>query len=91
MARLAEAIERLGRFFYLIVVVPAEVMIVLNPPTAATAWRPCGSWVPGPSRPWRFPSPVAHRVLVLNTEKAHNLRERPLQVARPAEALVGAG
>jgi ParB family chromosome partitioning protein len=30
---------------------------------------------------------VAHRILLLNTEKAHNLRERALEVARLAEAL----
>jgi ParB family chromosome partitioning protein len=32
---------------------------------------------------------VAHRILLLNTEKAHNLRERALEVSRLAEALVG--
>src|SRR6185503_3356308 len=30
---------------------------------------------------------VAHRILLLNTEKAHNLRERALEVARLAEGL----
>ena len=30
---------------------------------------------------------VAHRILALNTEKAHNLRERSLEVARLARAL----
>jgi ParB family chromosome partitioning protein len=30
---------------------------------------------------------VAHRILLLNTEKAHNLRERALEVVRLAEAL----
>ena len=30
---------------------------------------------------------VAHRILLLNTEKAHNLRERALEVARLAENL----
>jgi ParB family chromosome partitioning protein len=30
---------------------------------------------------------VAHHILLLNTEKAHNLRERSLEVARLAEAL----
>ena len=30
---------------------------------------------------------VAHRILLLNTEKAHNLRERGLEVARLAEGL----
>jgi len=32
---------------------------------------------------------VAHRILLLNTEKAHNLRERSLEVVRLAEALAG--
>jgi len=31
---------------------------------------------------------VAHQILLLNTEKAHNLRERALEVARLAQALV---
>jgi ParB family transcriptional regulator, chromosome partitioning protein len=30
---------------------------------------------------------VAHRILLLNTEKAHNLRERSLEVARLAQSL----
>src|SRR6516164_4896239 len=30
---------------------------------------------------------VAHRILALNTEKAHNLRERALEVSRLAAAL----
>ncbi len=30
---------------------------------------------------------VAHRILILNTEKAHNLRERALEVARLAQGL----
>jgi ParB family chromosome partitioning protein len=30
---------------------------------------------------------VAHRILALNTEKAHNLREKALEVSRLAEAL----
>jgi len=32
---------------------------------------------------------IAHRILILNTEKAHNVRERALEVIRLAEALVG--
>jgi len=32
---------------------------------------------------------VAHRILLLNTEKAHNLRERSLEVIRLAELLAG--
>ena len=33
---------------------------------------------------------VAHRILLLNTEKAHNLRERSLEVIRLAELLAAA-
>src|SRR5918997_1941917 len=32
---------------------------------------------------------VAHRILLLNTEKAHNLRERAIEVIRLAELLAG--
>jgi ParB family chromosome partitioning protein len=32
---------------------------------------------------------IAHRILILNTEKANNVRERSLEVIRLAEALVG--
>ena len=32
---------------------------------------------------------VAHRILVLNCEKAHNVRERALEVIRLAERLSG--
>ena len=34
---------------------------------------------------------VAHRILLLNTEKAHNLRERSLEVIRLAELLAETG
>jgi ParB family chromosome partitioning protein len=88
VARLADAIDRLGRFLDPIIVVPAE---------GGRYWTPNGNHrlaalkslgarsvvalvVPEPE--------VAHRILVLNTEKAHNLRERALEVARLAEALV---
>src|ERR1044071_934192 len=89
VARLAAAIEKLGRFVDPIIVVRTE---------DAKYWTPNGNHrlaalksmgarsvvalvVPEPE--------VAHRILVLNTEKAHNLRERALEVARLAEALGG--
>ena len=87
VARLAEAIERLGRFLDPIVVVPAE---------GGRYWTPNGSHRLAALRQLGaravvalvVPEPeVAHRILVLNTEKAHNLRERALEVARLAEAL----
>jgi ParB family chromosome partitioning protein len=88
VARLGEAIERLGRFLDPIVVVPAD---------GARYWTPNGNHRLAALRRLGaravvalvVPEPeVAHRILVLNTEKAHNLRERALEVARLAEALV---
>jgi ParB family chromosome partitioning protein len=84
--RLADAIERLGRYLDPIVAVRAE----------SGYWTPNGHHrlaalkrlgaktvtalvVPDPR--------VAHRILALNTEKAHNIRERALEVSRLAEAL----
>ena len=89
VARLAEAIERLGRFLDPIVVVPAE---------GGRYWTPNGNHRLAALRQLGARAgvalvvpelEVAHRILVLNTEKAHNLRERALEVARLAEALVG--
>jgi len=88
VARLGEAIERLGRFLDPIVVVPAD---------GGRYWTPNGNHRLAALRQLGaravvalvVPEPeVAHRILVLNTEKAHNLRERALEVARLAEALV---
>ncbi len=88
VARLAEAIEQLGRFLDPVVAVPAE---------GGRYWTPNGSHRLAALRRLGartvialvIPEPeVAHRILVLNTEKAHNLRERALEVARLAEALV---
>ena len=88
VARLGEAIDRLGRFLDPIVVVPAE---------GGRYWTPNGNHRLAALRRLGaravvalvVPEPeVAHRILVLNTEKAHNLRERALEVARLAEALV---
>lgn len=87
VARLADAIDKLDRF--------------LDPIVAVTAadglyWSPNGHHRLGAMRQLGarsivalvVPEPeVAHRILALNTEKAHNLRERSLEVARLAEAL----
>lgn len=85
--RLTEAIDKLGRFM-------DPVITVRN--AEGQYWTPNGNHrlaamkklgaktivalvVPEPE--------VAHRILVLNTEKAHNVRERSLEVIRLAEAL----
>ena len=87
VARLADAIDRLGRYLDPIVVVPSG---------EGKYWTPNGNHrlaaltrlgarsivalvVPE--------SEVAHRILLLNTEKAHNLRERAFEVIRLAEGL----
>lgn len=89
--RLAGAIDTLDRFLDPIVVVPA-------PGDEDGYWTPNGHHRLGAMRRLGaksivalvVPEPeVAHRILLLNTEKAHNLRERALEVARLAEALAG--
>ncbi|HSB53282.1 MAG TPA: ParB/RepB/Spo0J family partition protein, partial [Gemmatimonadales bacterium] len=85
--RLSEAIEKLGRFMDpLIAVRTAEGRYwTPNGNHRLAAMRTLGARsivalvVPEPE--------VAHRILVLNTEKAHNVRERALEVIRLAEAL----
>jgi ParB family chromosome partitioning protein len=89
VARLAAAIEKLGRFVDPIIVVRTA---------EGTYWTPNGNHrlaalksmgarsvvalvVPEPE--------VAHRILILNTEKAHNVRERALEAIRLAQALAG--
>jgi ParB family chromosome partitioning protein len=87
VARLADAIDKIDRFLDPIVAVPAE---------KGQYWSPNGFHRLGAMRQLGaksivaivVPEPeVAHRILALNTEKAHNLRERSLEVARLAEAL----
>ena len=87
VARLAKAIDALDRF--------------LDPVIAVSAgdgkyWSPNGYHRLGALRQLGAKSivalvvpeqEVAHRILLLNTEKAHNLRERALEVVRLAEAL----
>jgi len=86
--RLADAIDRLGRFLDPIVAVPAE---------GGKYWTPNGHHRLASLRRLGartitalvLPDPeIARRILVLNTEKAHNLRERALEVSRLAEGLV---
>ena len=87
VARLAHAIESLGRFVDPIVVVRTE---------DGQYWTPNGNHRLGALEMLGVrsvmalvvPEPeVAHRILILNTEKAHNVRERALEVIRLAEAL----
>lgn len=87
VARLADAIDKLDRFLDPIIAVPAD---------AGVYWSPNGFHRLGAMRQLGakaivalvVPEPeVAHRILALNTEKAHNLRERSMEVARLALAL----
>jgi ParB family chromosome partitioning protein len=85
--RLADAIDRLGRYMDPVIVVRSgeEQYWTPNGNHRLAAMRTLGAKsmvalvVPEPE--------VAHRILVLNTEKAHNVRERALEVIRLAEAL----
>lgn len=85
--RLAEAMEKLGRFMDPVVAVPGPEGMYWTPNGnhRLAALRMLGARavvalvVPEPE--------VAHRILVLNTEKAHNVRERAFEVIRLAEAL----
>lgn len=85
--RLAKAIDTLDRFLDPVIAVPAE---------DGKYWSPNGYHRLGALRALGARSivaivvpevEVAHRILLLNTEKAHNLRERALEVVRLAEAL----
>lgn len=87
VARLARAIDKLDRYLDPVVAVPAG---------GGKYWSPNGYHRLGAMRELGaksivalvVPEPeVAHRILLLNTEKAHNLREKALEVARLAENL----
>jgi ParB family chromosome partitioning protein len=87
VAKLCSAIDRLGRFL--------DPMIVVRTPDGHY-WTPNGNHrlaamrTLGARAALAIVVPeveVAHRILLLNTEKAHNLRERALEVARLAEGL----
>ncbi len=85
--RVANAIDKLDRYLDPVIAVPTGM---------GKYWSPNGYHRLGAMRELGaksivalvVPEPeVAHRILLLNTEKAHNLRERALEVARLAEAL----
>jgi ParB family chromosome partitioning protein len=85
--RLSKAIDTLDRFLDPVIAVPAD---------DGKYWSPNGYHRLGALRALGAKSivaivvpeqQVAHRILLLNTEKAHNLRERALEVVRLAEAL----
>ena len=85
--RLAKAIDSLDRFLDPVIAVPAADGKYLSPNGyhRLGAMRQLGAKaivalvVPDPD--------VGHRILALNTEKAHNLREKALEVSRLAEGL----
>jgi ParB family chromosome partitioning protein len=87
VARLADAMTRLGRFMDPVIAVrsPEGQYLTPNGNHRLGALRKLGARtvvalvVAEPE--------VAHRILVLNTEKAHNVRERAFEVIRLAEAL----
>jgi ParB family transcriptional regulator, chromosome partitioning protein len=87
VAKLCSAIDRLGRYLDPMVVVRAE---------NGGYWTPNGNHRLAAMRTLGARSAVAivvpeaevaYRILLLNTEKAHNLRERALEVARLAQSL----
>ena len=87
VARLGDAIDKLDRFLDPIIAVPAD---------AGKYWSPNGYHRLGAMTQLGaraitallVPEPdVAHRILALNTEKAHHLREKSLEVSRLAQAL----
>lgn len=88
VGRLAEALDKLDRYLDPIIVVPSG---------EGRYWTPNGNHRLAALKRLGAKSvvaivvpetEVAHRILLLNTEKAHNLRERALEVRRLAEALV---
>jgi ParB family chromosome partitioning protein len=87
VAKLCSAIDRLGRYLDPMVVVRTE---------AGHYWTPNGNHRLAALRTLGAraavaivvpEAEVARRILLLNTEKAHNLRERALEVARLAQNL----
>jgi ParB family chromosome partitioning protein len=85
--RLADAIDKLDRFLDPVIAVRSEMGIYWTPNgyhrTAAIRHLGGRSIVA-----LVIPEEdIAYRILALNTEKAHNLRERSLEVIRMAEAL----
>jgi ParB family chromosome partitioning protein len=90
--RLSEAMDKLGRFLDPMIVVRQEARDEDGRPY----WTPNGNHRLAALRRLGAKSvvaivvpdiEVAHRILLLNTEKAHNLRERAIEVIRLAELL----
>ena len=90
--RLSEAMDKLGRFLDPMIVVRQEAGVGEGRPY----WTPNGNHRLAALRRLGAKSvvaivvpdiEVAHRILLLNTEKAHNLRERALEVIRLAQLL----
>jgi ParB family chromosome partitioning protein len=87
VGRVARAIDKLGRYLDPVIAVPAGDGMYWSPNGyhRLAAMKELGAKsivalvIPEPE--------VAHHILLLNTEKAHNLRERALEVIRLAEAL----
>ena len=85
--RLMTVIEKVGRFLDPIVVVRAR-RAATGRRTATTVCRRCGSSARRPSSALLVPdSDVAFKILALNTEKAHNVKEKSLETIRMARAL----
>ncbi|HEU5304150.1 MAG TPA: hypothetical protein VFU40_05850 [Gemmatimonadales bacterium] len=91
--RLSEAMDRLGRYLDPMIVVRGERP---DGDGSRPYWTPNGNHRLAALRSLGARSvvaivvpdvEVAHRILLLNTEKAHNLRERSLEVIRLAELL----
>jgi len=88
VVRLTDAMDRLGRFM--------DPIVAVLSPDGEQYWTPNGHHRLAALRALGartvvamvVPEPeVAHRILVLNTEKSHNVRERALEVIRLARAL----
>ena len=87
VGRVANAIDKLGRYLDPVIAVPADDGKYWSPNGyhRLAAMKELGAKsivalvIPEPE--------VAHHILLLNTEKAHNLRERALEVVRLAESL----
>ena len=93
--RLSEAMDKLGRFLDPMIVVRQEP----GEREGRPYWTPNGNHRLAALRRLGARSvvaivvpdiEVAHRILLLNTEKAHNLRERALEVIRLAQLLASA-
>jgi ParB family transcriptional regulator, chromosome partitioning protein len=87
VGKVLKAIDKLGRYLDPVIAVPASDGLYWSPNGyhRLAAMKELGAKsivalvIPEPE--------VAHHILLLNTEKAHNLRERALEVVRLAEAL----